>query len=83
MQSIDIFSTQRIRFRGRYCFEDAYKAVYKTFNKRRYDVFEKRYEKNGDDRVTVEIEGQREITALIRRRVQVRLRSFNTQELLM
>lgn len=80
MDTLDIFSTQRVRYRGKYSFEDLYEAIYEYFDTKRYDAFEKKYAKSGDDKVDLEVEGQKEINALIRRRIVIEITAFDMQE---
>lgn len=80
MNSLDIFSTQKVRYRGRYDFDSVYNAAFSFLDDKRYDVWENKYTVTDDDKVEVEIEAQKEINALIRRRVEVEIEAFDMQE---
>lgn len=80
MRTLDIFSTQRIRYRGTYCFEDVYKAIYDTLEEKKYDVQETSYSEAKNETINVQIESQREITPLIRRRINVEIIAYETEE---
>lgn len=80
MNSLDIFSTQKVRYKGRYDFDSVYKAVFDDLEGKRYDVWETDYTLTGDDKVEVSVEAQKEINALIRRRVEVDLEAYDMQE---
>lgn len=80
MKSLDIFSTQKVRYRGRYDFDSVYNAVFDYLEGKRYDVWETDYTFDGDDKVEVSVEAQKEINALIRRRVEVDLEAYDMQE---
>jgi len=80
MRTLDIFSTQRIRYRGKYSFEEVYKAIYDTLEDKKYDVQESNYVESKNDMINVTIKSQREITALIRRRIEVKVIAYETQE---
>ena len=56
MNSLDIFSTQKVRYRGRYDFDSVYNAAFSFLDDKRYDVWENKYTVTDDDKVEVEIE---------------------------
>lgn len=81
MNSLDIFSTQKVRYNGRYEFDAVYQDTFDFLDNLRYDVRETKYSMDAtSDKLEVSIEGQKEVNALIRRRIQVTFNAYDMRE---
>jgi hypothetical protein len=80
MKSLDIFSTQRVRYRGEYSLDAVYEDTFSFLNGKRYDVWETDYTLDGNDKIEVSVEAQKEINALIRRRIDIDIEAYDVNE---
>jgi hypothetical protein len=81
MNSLDIFSTQKVRYNGRYEFDAVYQQVFDFLENLRYDVWEKSYKRDAtNNKLDVRIEAQREINAMIRRRIIIKFQAYDMEE---
>ena len=81
MNSLDIFSTQKVRYNGRYEFDAAYQQVFDFLENLRYDVWEKKHSVDRtNNKLNVRIEAQREINAMIRRRIIIKFQAYDWEE---
>lgn len=80
MKSLDIFSTQRVRYNGEYDLGAVYNDVFTFLEGQRYQVWETDYTRDANDKVEVSVEAQKEVNALIRRRVDVDIEAYDVNE---